>query len=72
MLVKFTPLLSDKRDLSGESNPEEDRKIGREGSSATSNNDATEDEVFQQVSNTNSISELLEYLKTLEVKMSEI
>ena len=39
--------ISKKRDLSGESNPEEDRKKVREGSSITSNNDAAEDEVFQ-------------------------
>ena len=44
----------------------------REGSSTTSNNDAAEDGVFQQVSKTNDISEVLEYLKTLEVKISEI
>ena len=51
-----------------------------EGSSITSNKHATEDEVFQLVSTTNGISEVLEYLKsevleyfkTLEVKISEI
>ena len=60
-----------KRDLSGESNREKDRKKAREGSSTTSSSDAAEDEVFQQVSTTNNISEVLEYLKTLEVKISE-
>ena len=40
-------------------------KEAREGSSTTSNSDATEDEVFQKVSPTNDISEGLEYLKTL-------
>ena len=47
-------------------------KKAREGSSTTSNNDTAENEVFQQVSTTNDISEVLEYLKTLEVKISEI
>ena len=69
---KYFNEISKKRDFSGESNLEEDRKKAREGSSTTSNNDATEDEVFQQVSTTNDISEVLEYLKTLEVKISEI
>ena len=63
--------ISKKRDLSGESNPEEKKKA-REGSSTSSNNDTADDEVFQQVSITNDISEVLEYLKTLEVKISEI
>ena len=49
-----------------------EKKKHREGSSTTSNNDAAEDGVFQQVSKTNDISEVLEYLKTLEVKISEI
>ena len=48
-------------------------KKAREGSSTTSSNDAAENEkVFQQVSTTNDISEVLEYVKTLEVKISEI
>ena len=51
---------------------EKKTKKNREGSSTTSNNDAAEDGVFQQVSKTNDISEVLEYLKTLEVKISEI
>ena len=50
----------------------EKKKQNRDGSSTTSNNDAAEDGVFQQVSKTNDISEVLEYLKTLEVKISEI
>ena len=51
---------------------EKKTKKNREGSSTTSNNDAAEDGVFQQVSKTNDISEVLEYLRTLEVKISEI
>ena len=69
---KYFNKISKKRDLRGESNPEEDRKEAREGSSTTSKNDAAENEVFQQVSTTDDISEVLEYLKTLEVKISEI
>ena len=63
---KYFNKISKKRDLSGESNPKEDRKKAREGSSKTSNNDAVEDEVFQQVSTTNDISEVWKYLKVLE------
>ena len=48
------------------------KKKAREGSSTSSNNDTADDEVFQQVSITNDISEVLEYLRTLEVKISEI
>ena len=69
---KYFNKISKKRDLRGESNPEEDRKEAREGSSTTSKNDAAENEFFQQVSTTDDISEVLEYLKTLEVKISEI
>ena len=61
-----------KKVLSGESNPEEDRRKEREGSSTTSNNATAEDEVVQQASTTNYISEVIEYLKTLQLKISEI
>ena len=73
-ISKYFNKISKKRDIWGESIPEEDRKKkqNRDGSSTTSNNDAAEDGVFQQVSKTNDISEVLEYLKTLEVKISEI
>ena len=57
--------ISKKRDLSDESTPEEDRKKVREGSSITSNYDAAKDEVFQQISATNDMSEVLKYRKTL-------
>ena len=69
---KYFNKISKKRDLIGDSNLEEDRKKARERSFATSNNDAAEGEGFQQVSITNDISEVLENLKTLEVKISEI
>ena len=62
---KYFTKISKKRDLSGESNTEEDRKKAREGSSTISNKDAAEDEVFQQVSTTKNISEVLQYLKTV-------
>ena len=68
---KYFNKISKKRDLSCESNPEENRRKAREGSSTTSINDAAKDEVFQQVSTTNDISEVLEHLKTLEVQISE-
>ena len=42
---KFFNKTSKKRDLSGESNPEEDKKA-RGGSSTISSNDATEEEVL--------------------------
>ena len=72
-ISKYFNKISKKRDIWGESIPEEDRKKKhREGSSTTSNNDAAEDGAFQQVSKTNDISEVLEYLKTLEVKIPEI
>ena len=71
MINKYFNKISKKRDLSCESNPEENRKKAREGSSTTSINDATKDEVFQQVSTINDISEVLEHLKTLEVQISE-
>ena len=71
-ISKYFNEISKKRDLSVESNPEKDRKKAREGNYATSNKDAAEDEVLQQVSTTNDIPEVLEYLKTLEVKLSEI
>ena len=61
-----------KKVLSDEFNPEEDRRKAREGSSTTSNNATAEDEVVQQASTTNYISEVLEYLKTLQLKISEI
>ena len=69
---KYVNNFSQKRDLSDESNLEEDGKAAREGSSTTSNNDATEDEVSQQFSITNDIWEVLEYHKILEGKISEI
>ena len=69
---KYFNKISKKRDLGGESNLEEDRKKVREGSFITSNNDATENDIFQQFSITNHISKLLKYLKALEVKISEI
>ena len=58
---KYLSKISKKRDLSGESNPEEDRK-----------KNVPEDEVFQQIRTRKYISEVLEYLKTLGVKISEI
>ena len=61
IIDKYFNKISKKRDLSGESNPEEKRK--------KSNNDAAEDDLFQQVNTTN---EVLEYPKTVEVKLSEI
>ena len=61
IIDKYFNKISKKRDLSGESNPEEKRK--------KSNNDAAEDDLFQQVNSTN---EVLEYPKTVEVKLSEI
>ena len=64
--------ISKKRELSGKSNPEDDRKKAREGSFTTSDKDGTEHKVFRHVSTTNDISEVLKYLKTLEVKISEI
>ena len=61
IIDKYFNKISKKRDLSGESNPEEKRK--------KSNNDAAEDDLFQQV---NTLNEVLEYPKTVEVKLSEI
>lgn len=69
---KYFNKISKKRDLSSGSNPEEERKKAREGSSTTSENDAADNEVFQQISSTSDNSDVLEYLKTLEVKISEI
>ena len=69
---KYFNKISKKRDLSGKSNPEEDRKEAGEGSSTTSDKDSAEHKVFQQVSTTNDISEVLKYLKALEAKISEI
>ena len=61
-----------KRELSGESNPEEDCKKVREGTSvASACNDSIEEEVFQQETGTN-IAEILVMLKNLEAKVSEI
>ena len=59
---KYLSKISKKRDLSGESNPEEDRK----------KKNVPEDDIFQQVRTRKYISEVLEYLKTLGVKISEI
>ena len=64
--------ISKKRELSGKSNPEDDIKKAREGSFTTSDKDGTEHKVFRHASTTNDISEVLKYLKTLEVKISEI
>ena len=47
MINKYFNGISNKRNLSGVSNSEEDRRKTREGSSTISNNDAAEDEVFQ-------------------------
>ena len=58
---KYLSKISKKRDLSGESNPEEDRK-----------KIVPEDDIFQQVRTRKCISEVLEYLKILGVKISEI
>ena len=73
---KYFNKISKKRDLSGDSNPEEERKKAREGSSTTSENVAADNEVFQQITSpsdtTSDNSDVLEYLKTLEIKISEI
>ena len=48
-ISKYFDKSSNKRDLSGESNPEEKRKEVRKGSSKSNNaNDTIDDEVFQQ------------------------
>ena len=73
---KYFNKISKKRDLSGDSNPEEEKKKAREGSSTTSKNVAADNEVFQQITSpsdtTSDHSDVLEYLKTLEIKISEI
>ena len=62
---------SKKRDLSGESNPEEERKKVREGSSETNKADDTiDDEVFQQTNSTSDISEILVSFSKLEAKVT--
>ena len=74
-ITKYFNKISKKRDLSGDSNPEE-RKKAREGSSTTSENVAADNEVFQQITSpsdtTSDNLDVLEYLKTLEIKISEI
>ena len=65
---KYFNKISKKRDLSGESNPEEERRKARVGRWTTSNN-AAQDGLFQQINTTNKV---LEYPKTVEVKISEI
>ena len=62
-----------KPDLSGESNPEEERKKVREGSSKTKNADDTiDDEVFQLTNSTSDISEILVSLRKLGAKVAEV
>ena len=64
---------SKRRDLSGESNPEAERKKVREGSSKSSNADDTiDDEVFQQTNSTSDIWEILVSLRKLQAKVVEI
>ena len=59
-----------KKYLSGDSNPEEERKKAREGISNTNNtDDSVDDEVIQQA---NSTSDILEILRKLEAKVAEI
>ena len=67
---KYFNKISKKRDLSG--HPEEEKKKAREGSSITSENVAADNEVFQQITSPSDNSDVLEYLKTLEIKISEI
>ena len=72
-ISKYFDKYSNKRDLSGESNPQEERKKVREGSSKTNNADDTiDDEVFQQTNSTSDISEILVGLRKLEAKVAEI
>ena len=53
------------RDLSGESNPEEEAKKVRGGSSKTSNADDTiDDEVFQQTNSTSDLRNISKFKKT--------
>ena len=51
---------ANKRNLRGESNPEEERKKVTEGSSKTNNaDDSIDDDVFQPTNSTSDISEVL-------------
>ena len=62
-----------KKYLSGDSNPEEERKKAREGISNTNNtDDSVDDEVIQQANSTSDISEILVNLRKLEAKVAEI
>ena len=62
-----------KKYLSGDSNPEEERKKAREGISNTNNtDDSVDDEVIQQANSTSDISEMLVNLRKLEAKVAEI
>ena len=62
-----------KKYLSGDSNPEEERKKAREGISNTNNtDDSVDDEVIQQANSTSDISEMLVNLRELEAKVAEI
>ena len=70
---KYFDKSSKRRDLSGESNPESERKKVREGSSKSNNaNDTIDDEVFQQTNSTSDIWEILVSLRKLEAKVVEI
>ena len=68
---KYFDKSSKKRDLSGELNPEEERKKVREESSKTKNADDTIDnEVFQLTNSTSDISEILAKFKKTRSKSS--
>ena len=72
-ISKYFDKSSKKKDLSGESNPEEERKKVWERSSKTNNADDTiDEEVFQQTNSTSDISEILVSLRKLEAKVAEI
>ena len=72
-ISKYFDKSSKRRDLSGESNPEAERKKVREGSSKSNNADDTiDDEVFQQTNSTSDIWEILVSLRKLEAKVVEI
>ena len=72
-ISKYFEKSSKERDLSGESNPEGERKKVRKGSSKTNNADETiDDEVFQQNKSRTDISETLVNLRKIEAKMAEM
>ena len=64
-MSKYFDKSSKKRDLSGESNPEEEAEKVRGGSSKTSNADDTiDDEVFQQTNSTSDLRNISKFKKT--------